>query len=254
LFANDTCADHRQAKETIMNSDPITATPSSVRGEGKVEFGQRWIVLAVLATVIVIDQAVKWWAWRHASDAIINYGGDSLVGATVGAWYAEPVIGALLDLLDFGLLSTAVAILLRRRRSVIVLIPAALIIGGWGSNLLDRLGMHYWTAPGSIRGAVDFIHLGPYYYNVADFFIVGGTSVFVLAVSAFWLAGLAATRPATTGSVPPPTRVRVRARTRVSVFAGAVGLVAAVGIGAANYGGVTAPISSAGAATMRHSA
>jgi len=36
-------------------------------------------------------------------------------------------------------------------------VPGALVIGGWSSNLLDRLGMHYWTAPGSVRGAVDFI-------------------------------------------------------------------------------------------------
>jgi lipoprotein signal peptidase len=236
-----------------MNNAPITAAPSSGHGEGRAEFGQRWIVLAVLATVIVIDQAVKWWAWRHVSDATINYGGDSLVGARVGAWYADPVGGALLDLLDFGLLTIAAAVLLRRRRSVSVLIPAAMVIGGWGSNLLDRLGMHYWTAPGSIRGAVDFIHLGPYYFNIADFFIIGGTSVFLFSVSAVRLAGMAATRPATTGSGPPPTRVRARAQTRVSVFAGAVGLVTAVGFGAVNYGGVTAPITSADATTIKHS-
>jgi hypothetical protein len=45
----------------------------------------------------------------------------------------------------------------------------SLMVGGWSSNLLDRLGMHYWTAPGSIRGAMDFINIGGYYYNFADF-------------------------------------------------------------------------------------
>jgi hypothetical protein len=47
---------------------------------------------------------------------------------------------------------------------------------------------------------VDFIHLGPHYYNVADFFIIGCTSLFVLAagyqgVRTVW-------RPAAAGSVP----------------------------------------------------
>jgi hypothetical protein len=39
------------------------------------------------------------------------------------------------------------------------------------------------TAPGSMRGAVDFIHLGPVVTNIADFFIVGGTLLFVLAAA-----------------------------------------------------------------------
>ena len=53
--------------------------------------------------------------------------------------------------------------------------------GGWGSNLLDRLGIHYWTAPNSVCGAVDFIDIGGYYYNVADFFIISCTPLFLLA-------------------------------------------------------------------------
>ena len=53
--------------------------------------------------------------------------------------------------------------------------------GGWVSNLLDRLGIHHWTAPGSVRGVVDFMHIGAHYYNVADFFIIGCTPLFLLA-------------------------------------------------------------------------
>jgi hypothetical protein len=52
--------------------------------------------------VIVLDQATKWWAWRHVPGAIINYGGDSFVGDRVGGWYAGPVTGALLDFADVG--------------------------------------------------------------------------------------------------------------------------------------------------------
>ena len=83
------------------------------------------MVLAVIATVVVLDQAVKWWAWRHVPWARINSGGDILVGRRIGAWYANPVTGALLDLLDFGLLSIAVSVLMRCR------IPAAVsVLGG----------------------------------------------------------------------------------------------------------------------------
>jgi lipoprotein signal peptidase len=208
------------------------------------------MVFALLAAAVVVDQAIKWWAWRHTSTAYINYGGDTFVGATVGGWYADPVTGALLDLLDFGLLSLAVSVLLRRRRPAMVLLPGALMIGGWSSNLLDRLGMHDWTAPGSVRGAVDFIHLGAAYWNVADFFILGGTALFLLAVGhrRTW----ATKGPRTTPSVTPTTHHRARTRTRARMPAfvgavGAVGLICLVGIGAANDNGVTAPMASVSA-------
>jgi lipoprotein signal peptidase len=191
------------------------------------------MVLALLATIIVLDQTVKWWAWRHAPGAIINYGGDALVPTTVSAWYADPFPGALLDLIDFGLLSVAVSVLVRRRRPALVLVPATMLIGGWSSNLLDRLGMHYWTAPGSVRGAVDFIHIGHYYYNIADFFIISGTPLFLLAVAYVGTRGT--TRPAATVAA----HQRTRAPARMSALAVAAGLVAVVGIGAAHDSGVT---------------
>lgn len=43
--------------------------------------------------------------------------------------------------------------------------------------------MHYWTAPGSIRGAVDFIGAGGRSWNLADFFIIGATPPFLLAAA-----------------------------------------------------------------------
>jgi lipoprotein signal peptidase len=215
--------------------------------EPKGELGQRSMALALIAVVIVLDQAMKWWAWRDASEVIINDGGNAFVGATVSGWYADPVTGALLDLLDFALLSAAVSVLVGRRRPVKVLIPGALMIGGWSSNLLDRLGLHYWTAPGSVRGAVDFVHVGRHYYNVADFFIVGATPVFLLAAG--HLCRWATNRPAAIRSVAPTTRPRPRARTPMSALAAAVGITVVVGIGAANYGGVTAPLTSASAST-----
>ena len=209
------------------------------------------MVPALLAVVVVLDQTAKWWAWRHVSWARINSGGDILVGHTIGAWYAGPVTGALLDLLDVGLLSTAVFVLARCRATAAVRVPGVLMIGGWVSNLLDRLGAHYWTAPGSIRGVVDFIHIGGHYYNVADFFIVSCTPVFVLAVG--YQGVRAARRPAAARSVPSLARSRVRARLRIPALASA-GLVLVVALGAANYGGVNAaPRPSARKTTDTHS-
>jgi lipoprotein signal peptidase len=195
------------------------------------------VVLALLVAVVVLDQAAKWWAWRHFSWTRINSGGDALTGRTIGKWYAAPVTGAVLDLLDFGLLSFAVSVLARGRATAAVSVPGALMTGGWGSNLLDRLGGHYWTAPGSVRGVVDFIHVGGHYYNVADIFIISCTPLFLLAAGHQRVR--AARRPAAAGSVPPPARSRVRARVRIPALVGA-GLILIVALGAARYGGVNA--------------
>jgi lipoprotein signal peptidase len=157
------------------------ARPYAARHRGRTR--PTTLVLSLLATVVVLDQATKWWAWRHVPWALINPGGDLLSGSTIGAWYAAPVSGALLDVLDVTLLTTAVLLLTRWRIAASVRIPAILMIGGWSSNVLDRVGLHYWTAPGSARGAVDFIHIGGYYYNIADFFIIGCTPLFLLAVA-----------------------------------------------------------------------
>jgi lipoprotein signal peptidase len=195
------------------------------------------VVPALLVVVVAVDQAAKWWAWRHLSWTRINSGGDVLVGRTISAWYAGPVTGALLDLLDYGLLSIAVSVLARRRAPAAISVPGALMTGGWASNLLDRVGIHYWTAPGSVRGVVDFIHLGGHYYNVADFFIIGCTPLFLLAAG--YQRVRAARRPAAAGRVPPPARTRARAWVRIPALAGA-GLILVVSLGAANYGGVNA--------------
>lgn len=195
------------------------------------------LVLSLLVSVVVLDQAAKWWAWRHVPWTRINSGGDVIVGHRISAWYSGPVTGALLDLLDVGLLSIAATVLARRRIPAVVGVPGALMTGGWVSNLFDRLGSHYWLAPGSVRGVVDFIHIGRHFYNIADFFIIGATPVFLLAAG--YQGMRAARRPLATGNVSPPTRGRLRARARIPALAGAV-LVLVVALGAANYGGLNA--------------
>jgi lipoprotein signal peptidase len=168
--------------------------------------GQGALVLALLIGVVALDQSVKWWAWRHVGWARINAGGDALVGRTVGGWFADPVTGALLDLLDVGLLGLAAWGLGRCRAAASVVVPGALTTAGWVSNLLDRLGIHRLTAPGSERGVVDFIHLGPHYYNVADFFIIACTPLFALAVG--YQGVRAVTRLVAAGSVRAPALYR----------------------------------------------
>jgi lipoprotein signal peptidase len=144
------------------------------RRQGLVTFG-------LIATVGVADQATKWWAWRNASAAIINSGGTWIIGRPVSGLLSGPVWGPILDLLDVGLLTLAGFILVSRPRRALFLVTGALMIAGWNSNLLDRLGMHTVTAPGSVRGVVDFIPLGPPYWNVADFVIVAATVLFLVA-------------------------------------------------------------------------
>lgn len=206
------------------------------------------LVLIILVAVIVVDQAAKWWAWRHVPDAQINAGGDMFTGSVIGMWYSGRISGAVLDLLDFAVLSVAISSLARFRVPASVAVPGALMAAGWGSNLLDRLGLHYWTAPGSVRGAVDFLHVGTYVYNIADIFILVGTPVFVLA------AGYHAVRLARQGRFPLPSRRRLLAQVRVAVLA-SVGLALIVAAGAAHYGGVdTTPLKGASQRAATHPA
>jgi lipoprotein signal peptidase len=227
-----------------MGYDSTTAAVGPVRMTRKGGLAHRLAVFALLAVVIVVDQLGKWWAWRHAPLAKINYGGNIFVGETISQWYADPTTGALLDLMDFGLLSTAAFVLIRHRPPAVVLVPGGLMVGGWISNLFDRLGLHYVTAPGSVRGAVDFLPLGQIRYNLADVFIVGGTLLFVIAVA---VSTLSTNRPP---SRPPPTRQR-RRQTWLSGVASAMCLVVVVGFGAVNYGGVTTPNPSSSENTNR---
>lgn len=242
LWSRDVSLDLRRLKPSV----PLSAADRAFRPctERRPDMARpSALVLTLIATVVVLDQAAKWWAWRHVPGARINSGGDMLVGSTIGRWYAAPVTGALLDLLDFGLLSLAVTFLMRFRTLAVVAIPGALMIGGWGSNLLDRLGVHYWTAPGSVRGAVDFIHLHGQYYNVADFFIISCTPVFLLAAlyqgvrAVTGAPGRQVMRPAAVRNVLPRARRRVWARVRIPALT-AAGLVLVVSLGAAHYGGV----------------
>ena len=131
----------------------------------------------VIAAVVLADQAAKWWAWRHVDGVLINSGGYILLGPTVRSWFAHPVGGAVFDVVGVAALIVAGWWLIRRPRRT-VLLGGGLIIGGWTSNILDRLGLHNWTAPGSARGVVDFVPDGtPGRSNTADLCIAIGSVV-----------------------------------------------------------------------------
>jgi lipoprotein signal peptidase len=175
------------------------------------------MTLGLLVAVVVLDQATKWWGWRHAPKAIINTGSAWLIGDPVSGWFSGPVSGPLLDLLNVGLLCLAGSILVRRRRQALLLVAGALMISGWGSNLLDRLGMHTLTAPGSARGAIDFIPLGPAYFNLADAVIAAATVLYlVAAIAGARRSGRAAATSRALRLVPSP---RARAQRLTDVFA-----------------------------------
>ena len=199
---------------------------------------QRSIVFAVLAVIVVIDQVTKWWGWHHVPRALINVGSHPLAGPVVDHWYTARMPGAVLDLLAAGLLAGLLFVLMSRRRHPTLLLSATVMLSGWASNLLDRLGVHYLTAPGSARGVVDFIHLGRVRYNVADIFIVAGT-LFLLTTVAF----LAVRRNWQTAAVPTTRRLwRAPGPVgRLAALAAGLGLLAVVAVGATNDDGVTAP-------------
>jgi hypothetical protein len=113
------------------------------------------------------------------------------------------------------------------------------MLGGWSSNLLDRLGLHFWSAPGSVRGAVDFIHLGARFYNVADLFIGAGTVLFLLAVVRSVTRALRT--PVRSASLTPATRRRHRIAVQMTGLASGIALAVVVAIGAAHDDGLTTP-------------
>jgi lipoprotein signal peptidase len=187
--------------------DPPRPGPAPGRRQGL-------LAVAVLVGVVVLDQGTKWWAWRHVY-AVINAGSTWFLGGTVSGWYSDGLRGALLDLGSAEALTLGAFLLLRRPRPPRLLVPALLMIGGWGSNLLDRVGLHLLTAPGRGRGAVDFLPLGRFYYNFADVVIVLGTALFlVAAVRLAWRS-----RRRRTDGGPLPAARPWRAATRWALVA-----------------------------------
>jgi lipoprotein signal peptidase len=196
---------------------------------------RRWrLIAAVIAGVVVVDQLVKWWTWRHVDGVLINSGGYILLGSDIRSWFATPIGGAVADVIGTIALIVAVLWLARRPRPTGVLLGGALIVGGWASNILDRLGLHNVTAPGSARGVVDFIPDGtPGRSNTADACIAVGAVLFGYAIVRRRWSG--ERRDGNLGRQPPGVR------TRMVVVIVLLAVIALAVTGALNHDGVHAP-------------
>ena len=73
---------------------------------------QRRLLTVVIAGVVVGDQLVKWWTWRHVDGVLINSGGYILLGSDIRAWFATPVGGAVADVVGTVALIIAVGAVL----------------------------------------------------------------------------------------------------------------------------------------------
>ena len=142
---------------------------------------QRVLALVVLAAVALVDQLAKAWAWRHLPGAQTNTGATWFLGGAVSRLYAAGLPGAVLDLVGAQLVALAAFAVLRRPRPRAVLLSGMLMVSGWASNLLDRLGLHQVTAPGTPRAAIDFIPLARCSYNLADACIAAGTLLLLVS-------------------------------------------------------------------------
>jgi lipoprotein signal peptidase len=180
------------------------------------------MAVGLVLAVVVVDQATKWWGWRHAPATSINSGSTWLIGQPVSGWLSGSASGRLLDVVAVGLFTVSGILLVRRPRRGLVLGAGFLILGGWTSNLLDRLGLHTLTAPGSVRGAVDFIHVGTPYSNVADYIIAGATTVLIVSACAATGRKLRAAASRRVGGLTlRPSRVPVEAYAAATASAGA---------------------------------
>lgn len=133
---------------------------------------------AVVGATVVVDQVGKAVAWRESGTATVNPGA-ALVAPWLDAASMSSLGGALLDMAGVLALTTAAILTVLRCRDRLLWWALALNIGGWTSNLLDRLGLHWLTAPGSRRGTVDWLRG----YNLADLAIWTGC-----ALALAWLA------------------------------------------------------------------
>lgn len=133
------------------------------------------LAASVTAVVIVTDQATKWWAWRHVSGALVNPGGFILLSQPVRSWFAGPVGSVVANVTGLVLIAGAAAWLVAAPTHRAVLVCGSAVAAGWLSNILDRLALHRWTAPGAGAGVVDFVpQPGPGRFNLADVWIVAG--------------------------------------------------------------------------------
>ena len=157
-----------------------TAGPSS-RVVAPFATPRRGTALAAIALlVIAVDQLTKAWAWRSDGRVHINSGSGLLFGDRAGAVYRDGRWGSLIDVAALALIAAIGIALTRLRLPRLPFIGASLVLAGWASNLGDRIGLHELTAPGSVRGVVDFVRFDGRLWNLADLTIIAGTALCIV--------------------------------------------------------------------------
>jgi signal peptidase II len=140
-----------------------------------------WVVAAMVAGIIALDQLTKAWVVAELSDAPL-----SIIGTTVEFRLSRNTGGAFSLFQEFtpvlAVLALIVAVVLvralQRTRDRVILVALALVLAGAVGNLIDRMV----RSPGFLRGAVvDFIRVGDFpSFNVADSAITIGAVLLVI--------------------------------------------------------------------------
>ncbi|MGX6509109.1 signal peptidase II [Rhodococcus sp. SJ-2] len=156
-----------------------------------------WI-LAVAATVVVLDQLTKWWAESTLNDGrTISVVGELLqFGLVYNPGAAFGIGGQFTWILTAIAAVAVVALCIFATR---VLNPFwALGVGALLGGALSHLGDRVFRTPGFARGhVVDFIDYNGYFVgNVADIALVGGAGLLIVLT----LLGIDARPPADTGA------------------------------------------------------
>ena len=149
-----------------------------------------FLVLAIAAGVLVVDQLSKWWALTALADGEVHVIGPLWLRLTYNTAGAFGLGGGLVPFLSLVALGVVVYLVLSGAAGgrVAAAIATGLVLGGALGNLGDRL----FRSPGLLRGAVvDFVDLRFWpVFNVADMAITCGCILLVL-----WPAGLRSRRP-----------------------------------------------------------
>ena len=183
------------------------------------------LAVAVLTVVILADQATKWWAGHFDPSVSVNTGGDAMAPAVLSNSLADPLVGGVLTVVGALLIIRAVAWLARAGCSTLVRIAGLLVAAGWASNVVDRLGLRWYTAPKIVdgRGVVDWLLASSGTgYNLADLAILTGTLALAFVGLRAVLAGWRPRRPRLSWPTMPTSR-----RTRRAVLIAAAMLTIA---------------------------
>ena len=183
LGTTDRFADARQASPAVPESPVLLEEfPTEPQSARLLRAGR---LLTVLAAVVVLDWGTKALAWRLLTGfAVINADTSGALPILPGL-VSQPVLGAVVDAAVLLLLVVSGLWLARTPTlGTVAWTGSALVWAGITSNAVDRWIGHLWLAPGSQRGAIDWIGVaGRGTINLADVTIGFGLLLAIAAVA-----------------------------------------------------------------------